>query len=201
MIDNFLQKLRHRRLVVILTPIIGGVFFGGLMVVKPTLARISSIETEKAALSKKAEVFNNIIGWEKKMSVYKKQLAPIEDKAKVMELLNMLAGDSGINIISMTPDETAPVGLYLQRVLVRIEADAGYHQLGEFVSRVESLDQFVKFVNVQINTEITEEPLPSTGMPTPGGPAGVLQPKIGGSPRSYRIALGIGFFYAQKDAL
>ena len=191
-LDDLLLKIKDRRLVVIVVPIAAGAFLGWVAVVKPSLARLSTLRSQKSELSSKAAAFNDILGWETKLAAYKKRLAPIEDKAKTIEDLGTAATATGLSVSSIAPDEKKAVGAYLERVSVRIDAEGNYHQLGEFVSRVESMDSFVKILGVLINAS------PDTVIDSSSGPSN--RPKKAGA-NSYKISINVGLFYAPKDAL
>ena len=184
MIDDLLLKIKNRKLVVMLAPVIVGVFLGGIIVVKPSLARLVAIRAESSLLSKKEAVFGRVIEQEKKLSECRQHLSRILDKAKFIEELNNLANQSGLTVLSMVPDEKRTVVVYLEKIGVRIEAEGNYHQLGEFVSRVENLDQFAQIVLADINTETGTD---STVSPTA---------KKG---NVYKISLVVGLFYPVKD--
>ena len=94
-------------------PIIAGAFLGGVTVIKPSLARLSTLRTQKNELAGKVTVFNEIIDWEKKLAAYKKHLAPIEDKAKTIEDLGTAATAAGLSVSSIMPEEKKAAGSYL----------------------------------------------------------------------------------------
>ena len=185
-LDNLLLKVRNRRLVMTLAPLIGGVALGGLMVVKPALSKISSIQSKKTELSSKVSAFNDILAWEKKLSGFKDRLAPIEDKAKTIEELGTMATTAGLSVNSITPEEKKPVSTYVDRILVRIDAEGNYHQLGEFVSHVENMTNFTKVLSVNINNNLSG-PSPSR-----------FNKKTGED--SYKMSANVGLFYLHKDA-
>jgi len=190
MIDDLLLKLKNRRIVVILVPLIGGLFAGGVLVIKPGLSRIAVVKAELGGLSQKEASFGNIANSEKKLSGYKQKLSSAGDKAWLIEELNSIADKTKFSILSITPDEKKLAGGgYLERISVRIEAEGNYHQLGEFVSRVESLEQYVKILAVDIDRTAS---------------AGVLDAAGGGArPKAsiYKISLSVGLFSPTPGAL
>ena len=193
-LDDLLLKVKNRRLVMIVVPIAAGLFLGGVTVIKPSLARLSSFRSQKNELSSKLSAFNDILGWEKKLSTYKNRLTPIEDKAKTIEDLGTAAAATGLSVSSITPEEKKAVGSYLERVSVRIDAEGNYHQLAEFVSLVENMDSFVKIMNVNISAG------GGTDSDSDMGAASSARLKKGGA-NSCKISVNVGLFYAPKDAL
>ena len=189
-LDDLLMRVKHRKEVVMLLPIVAGVFLGGLMVVKPSLTRLSVLKAEKTGLSQKETLYKGLVEEEKKLIAYRRSLSKIDDKAKLIEELNTLAAQSGLTVVSMVPDEKKTVtATYLERVGVRIEAEGNYHQLGDFVSRVENLEQFSKILGLDINTEAER------GDDFAGG-AELAAARIRSSKdNSYKISLVVGLIY------
>ncbi len=193
MIDDLLLKVKNRKLVMLLAPVLAGLLFGGMMVVKPSLSRISAIQTQRSDLAKKESVFNDILQQEKKLIGYRQRLSKIVDRAKFIDNLNALAGKSGLTVLSMVPEEKTVMATYLERVVVRIEMEGNYHQLGEFVSSVENLEQFAKIILVDIDTEfalLDDSRVLNTGLP--------LRPRSSQS-NTYKISIAVGLFYPVKD--
>ena len=134
-LDDLLLRVKNRKLVVMVFPIVAGVLLGGMMVVKPSIKRLSVLKAEKTGMPQKESLYNAIVQKEKKLSEYRQYLSRISDKAKFIEELNTLAAQSGLTVVSMVPDEKKVTAGYLEKIDVRIEAEGNYHKLGEFVSR------------------------------------------------------------------
>ena len=144
MIDELIFKLRYRRLIVALAPVVVGALIGVVMVVAPVFTRILSIQKTKESLAKNGLVYGHIVELEKRLSVYKERLSAADNKTKTIEELSQYATQAGLNVFSITPEEKKATGQFLESISVRMEAEGNYHQLGEFVSRVENMSQFVK---------------------------------------------------------
>lgn len=65
-----------------------------------------------------------------------------------MEVIRM-ANESGVKIISITPRSPEKRHLYT-RLAVEMEVECGYHQLGEFVSKLESSKRFIKIDSLNL---------------------------------------------------
>ena len=203
MINDLLLKIKNRRLVMMLVPVITGTFVGGVLVVKPAFQKICAVHAKKQSIVKNEAVFKNVVAWEKKMAVYKGRLSQVGEKTQMIERLNTLASESGLLVLSVAPEEKRALGTYFECAPVKIEAEGNYHQLGDFVSRVENLPEFVKILNVDIRRESSSEETmsnsPATGLKASAAADGI-RARNGGQ-RLYKISVGVGFFYAQKDAL
>ena len=199
MIDDLLLKIKNRKLVVIVAPIVIGIFLGFVMVIQPAMIKIIRFQADKTNLSGKATVYTNIISLEKQLQNQKERLASLGDKAQFIEALNTYAGEAGLNILSMTPDEKKAAGTYLERISVRIDAEGNYHQLADFVSRVENMKQMTRILGLEINSESGSEPAIASGIAA-DVPANTIRNRVAQS-QSYKVSVTVGQFGALKDAL
>jgi Tfp pilus assembly protein PilO len=192
MIEGYVLKIKNRKQVVMIAPVVAGLFLGMLLVVQPSMTRLAYLKAEKGGLSQKENTFNNIVMLEKKLSDYRQRLSRILDKAKFVEELNAIAGQSQLTVLSVVPEEEKTTAVYLKEIDVRIDAEGNYHQVGDFVSRVESLKQFAKITSVEINADAGAFTVDTLG--TAAAPRG-RSPRI----NAYKIALVVGLFYPAKD--
>ncbi len=190
-LDDLLLKVKNRKLVVTVVPVLAGALIGMTMVVKPSLKKLSGIKTETSGLSQKQTIYGDIVEKDKRLTDYRDKLSKIPDRTKFIEELNTLAAQSGLSVQSVAPDEKKAVATYLEKVAVKIDAEGNYHQLGEFVSRVESLEPFVKIMSVSIDTEGGDEA---------EGSGAVAAPRIRtSSGNTYRVSLDVGLFFPGKE--
>ena len=186
MIEQLIGKMspKNRQILMLGGPILAGSFLGWNLVVKPHMAAIRYAQTEVQNLSSKESSFSNIGVLEKKLTDFKKRFSTSSDSTWLVDQLNSIANESSFTILSVKPeDDLAMLGGYLTRILVRIEADANFHQLGKFVSRVENLEQFVKIVVLEIDTGDVSD----TGSSR--------------KPTTYKILLNVGMFHPSPGAL
>lgn len=154
-IESLLLKIKNRRLVVMVAPILLGVLAGGVLVVRPSLGKLGTIKSELSGLKEKEIPYNTILSGEKRLEGMKARFAG--DKTWLIEQLNAIAQKTGFSILSILPEDPKRVGEYLDRTSVRIDAEGGYHQLGAFVSEVESLNAYVKILSLDINSEASSQ--------------------------------------------
>lgn len=193
MIDELLLKIKNRRVVVLVFPVITGLIIGFVLVISPAMKKIAVVHNEKKALSEKAVVLNNIVLSESKLNGYKNRLGPITEKSQLIDRLNSLAGQAGLSVSSIMPEEKRVTGA-VECMPIRIDAEGNYHQLGEFVSRVENLPQTAKIMNVDINAGSFDDT--DFGSLTPG--AVPMRGRAGGS-RAYKMSVSVGFFNTPKE--
>ena len=189
-IESFLLRFKRRRLIVIVAPIALGLLAGGALIVKPAIQRITGIKSELAGLARKATSYKYILDTESRMEAYRAKLSKPGDKTWLIEQLNLIGDKTNVSIVSIVPEESKKVGDYLDRTSVRIEAEAGYHDLGEFVSRVENLEPLVKILELGIQIDDEE------GVASPGGFQAAAR-----KPNTYRVLMSVGLFAPVAGAL
>ena len=196
-LEGVLLKVKHRKLAVVLIPIAAGIFLTVILVVRPTAQKISRATFDQGELTRKADVMNNILIAEKQLAGYHKQLRSIEERSKLIESINVLAGKSQLTIASVTPEEKAPLGFYLEKITLRIDAEGNYHQLAGFISKIESLESAAKILSVDIDLESPENYALSSRSIGLNDNGSIKSGQL----KSYKMSISIGFFASQKDML
>lgn len=196
-IDSLLLKVKNRRLFVLIVVAVAGAFLGGVFIIKPGLKRMTTLRSEIASLAQKKATYQFLVDSEKKAEVYKARFPANADKSWLVEKLNTLANDSDLPVTSIQPEEKETIEGHLQRTSIHIDAEAGFHELGEFVSRVENLEPFVKILDLSLR--VGDAPAGMTA--TPGAPAPAVRSRPGAGPEGHRISMSIGLFTPTEGAL
>ena len=116
--------------------------------VRSARARLASLE---AVMTQEPKIRGQFQQWDEKVKVLRSQLPAQEELPAVIELLSDLATESQVKIQAIFPQrslnekddaksgksDSADPGVY-KDVVIQIDALAGYHQLGTFLSLVES---------------------------------------------------------------
>jgi Tfp pilus assembly protein PilO len=93
-----------------------------------------------------------------KQAEYLEKRLPSQDQiSSLLEDFSNVAESSGVKILKIKPLET-PAPISKQKVTnnaytefpILIEARAGYHQLGDFVNKIENMDRFIKITDMDI---------------------------------------------------
>ena len=150
-IEPILLKIKNRRLVVLVTPAVVGLLIGYLLILKPGTNRLKALQAEMAGLQEKVPAYQFIVDGEKKTKTFKTRFSG--DQTWLVDQINSIAESTGISILSISPDDKKKMGEYLEAITVRIEEECTYHQLGAFMSRLESLDACVRILAVSVDTE------------------------------------------------
>lgn len=135
---------------------------------KPQLSGFISANREYAALKTKVKNEEALIANEpairrqyaiaKEQAAYLEKRLPSQDKiSSLLEQFSSIAESSGVKILKLKPIEDSnitpkPQGtsiIYYEYPIV-IDAKAGYHQLGDFINKLENMDRFIRAMDVDI---------------------------------------------------
>jgi len=137
---------------------------------KPQVVRIfdvarqaKSVTAELAqaqdAIGKTGLYKKTIVLCEEKINRYEKMLPAEKEIPALLENLSVMARDSGIKILGITPitagpdkESMQPGGDIYQEIPILISAKSGYHELGNFINNLENSDRFMKVVDIDIRS-------------------------------------------------
>jgi Tfp pilus assembly protein PilO len=107
------------------------------------LANEPAIRNEYASFKDKAE--------------YLKRMLPAQDQiSSLLSDFSSLAESSGVKILKIKPEENIAdpkkkaVNNVYSEAPISVEARSGYHQLGDFINKLETGDRFIKIVDIDI---------------------------------------------------
>lgn len=90
---------------------------------------------------------------------YGKGFPKEEEIPALLGNISTIAGKLGIEIIAVKPvrmafqEEAKSVGELFREVLVEIYAKGGYHQMGQFINKLETLDKFMEIRDIEITAD------------------------------------------------
>lgn len=108
----------------------------GNIIYKKQAQQLANLRAEKEIEIEKNVLLSNIGGLEKKLDAYSRFTAP--KAANPLNILSDIARDSGVRVISMRPSQEAKRDYYSRMPVDLVVGVAGYHELGRFVSAIES---------------------------------------------------------------
>jgi Tfp pilus assembly protein PilO len=120
-----------------------GCLLGWHAFIRSDLATIEVLKKKMALEQKKHQMSQTIQTHVAAIKSYDPFLSPSEEVSWAIEDITGIALDSGLSITSMSPADPQK-GVYLNKLLLKVEADCGYHEMGRFVSRLESHSKFLK---------------------------------------------------------
>ncbi len=88
---------------------------------------------------------------EKRIEMYEDKLPERREVPQLFRELDEVAGQSQIKIISVGSEEFEESQHY-RRYWRRLELEGGYHELGRFINKLESLSRFIKVDDIQIGS-------------------------------------------------
>ena len=101
---------------------------------------------------------NNLATYEEKVDNYEKMLPAQQEIPTLLESLSAIAKDSGVKIVGIMPvvtkDGKVKKGQIYKEIPILISAKSGYHELGKFLSNMESADRFMKISDIQIRSNL-----------------------------------------------
>ena len=150
---------KQKKIILIALASIALIYIDLAYILKPQIAKLKKVSSE---LSQSGKAFSQYKKGFAQIQALKNSLSSLKDKQGVsenkifseLELTMLLddistkALDSGIKIMQIIPQGTSPddkekdlvegAGLRLAPLMLRLEISCGYHQLGSFLSRIES---------------------------------------------------------------
>lgn len=88
----------------------------------------------------------------KRLKAYESRLSREKEIPALLENLSKLARDSRVKILGITPLQKVPAskGRIYQEVPISINAQSGYHELGNFINKLENDERFMQISNLSV---------------------------------------------------
>ncbi|MDO8603390.1 MAG: type 4a pilus biogenesis protein PilO [Candidatus Omnitrophota bacterium] len=115
------------------------------------------VKSGEALIANEAAVMSQHENFEKKADYLEKRLPAHDQISSLLEDFSNIAESSGVSILRIKPLEE-PTLLSKQKVVnnsyaelqILIEARAGYHQLGAFINKLETMDRFIRITGLDV---------------------------------------------------
>lgn len=115
-------------------------------------ARIENLKAKIAEEQAKNRILTEIGKRERGLESYQPLMPPERDVEWLRRRITELADESQVKLLSISPRAPEDRGIYV-RLSVEVEVECGYHQLGDFLSRLESSKEFVKLDSIDFRRE------------------------------------------------
>ena len=148
MIRAWLKDTRHKIIVMTAVIFLLGAVAGKRFLIGPDFKTLKDIANQMTAENHKEEALKRLLDLDSRIKSYDRYFAKTDDSSWLIETVNRLAKESGVVLVSLTPLQPE-AGESLGKLVLRVEALCGYHELGNFASRIESEAYFVKISEVQ----------------------------------------------------
>ena len=127
-----------------------GVFLiGQKLFVDPARSQLRSLRQELETEKRKSEILRRIVQLESTINGTRASLLEKRDAAPLIDAVNRLAEESTLTLVSVTPQPPQKQGQY-DRLPIEVELQCTYHQLGRFLSRIESSKRFLRVDSVKM---------------------------------------------------
>lgn len=118
----------------------------------------ADLKNAESDIARMDELKRTIDGYRNKVEIYEKRLPSEEEIPSLLESLSRMAGASNIQIVGITPvtvpgkdvSQMRGKAAAYKEIPITISAKSGYHDLGRFLSDLESADRFMKVVDIDI---------------------------------------------------
>ncbi len=121
---------------------VGVLGWNGLL--KPMAEQVKKLSVSRSNEIERNKYFNTIAEDERKLLSYKKFLSKTQDSSWLIDFVNRVAGEAGLSLGSVSPEGAGADLEAYPKISLRIETHCGYHELGEFISRIESASTFIR---------------------------------------------------------
>lgn len=166
-ITSYLAKNpKHAGILVILSALIVLILYLNFLL-KPQIMRVSAVfagmkqasddlkKTEEE-IGRMPRYVIDIASYEEKISSYEKMLPVEQEIPALLESLSNMARGSNVKIVAITPvmPEEGPNdgSRVYQEMPILINAKSGYHELGNFLAKLEYADRFMKIADIVIRS-------------------------------------------------
>ena len=157
---------RNKNLIVNIGVVVLAAFIA-LQLHKSSNEQIRTLIEQQGSELKKNKVAEEIAALEQKAETYKKTFIK-RDLAAIMEILNGIAKNSSVKIISVKPAAEEAFDNYFNSSFIITLKASSYHALGNFISKIENHKDIYPVSEIGIRSELSQ-----TGMPTPNTDLGV----------------------------
>jgi len=115
------------------------------------------VKNEEIMMANEASLNRQHENFQKQADYLQKRLPAQDQISSLLEDFSSVAESSGVKILRIKPlEEPVPLNKAKQvnnvytEFPILIEARAGYHQLGAFVNKLETMDRFIKITDIDI---------------------------------------------------
>jgi Tfp pilus assembly protein PilO len=127
-----------------------------LNIYKGQVKAIKSLENQKDMETKKNEILGTLSGLEKNINSYKDFFTK-KDISSLVNMLTNIAAESNIKVIAIKPLKEQNYAAYVKYPFDLVISAASYHQLGKFISKIESFPEVFYTVESMNMRSISEK--------------------------------------------
>ncbi len=142
---------KNKFLVIVILILIVTFGIGKKFIYQPRLKTIEQIQLRIEKQAQKNDLLQDIVALKKGIDSYSERMPPNEEITWVVDEISKLSKDSGIELLSLEPQAVEDKGSYY-RLPLELDIECSYHQLGNFLSRIENSPKFMRLDNFKLDT-------------------------------------------------
>ena len=120
------------------------------------LAKINSVISQTAQEEKKNDILGTIAMLDRRLSAHKERSLPLKDATQLIDRLSLLAKEAIIEVETLNPLPVTERDYYTE-LSVQIPIKCNYHNLGRFLSLLESNEDFLWVKQLKIKKVIVTD--------------------------------------------
>lgn len=125
------------------------IFIGTVFIYKPFILKKEGLKNKIQEETKRNLYLAQIKLIKEHVDLYEKRLPERKSVSWLLEEVSRIASESALELISIKPEGPEERGNFT-KLPIRIEAHSTYHELGKFLSQLESSKKFFKIEDLQL---------------------------------------------------
>lgn len=132
------------------------------VILKPPADKLFALRQTRELETRKSALISRIVLHEGKMRQYKSRFSRSSEPSWLVEEVSSMASETGLDIETLSP-QPPQVNNEFMTIRLNLDARADYHSIGQFLSRLESHEIFIKVEHLQASTLQRDENPGSAG--------------------------------------
>ena len=143
---------QNKSVVIVILIFIVALGIGNKFIYQPRTKIIKQIHLEIEKQTQKNGLLQDIIALKKDIASYNERIPRNTEITWIVDEISKLSKDSGIELLSLEPQAIEDRGSYY-RLPLELDIKCSYHQLGNFLSKIENSPKFIRLDNFRLDTE------------------------------------------------
>lgn len=147
-----IPRINNKMVVVLAGVFVLAVVFGNNMFIQPFFKKSASVKVTYDQEKNKKALVDEISAIRAHISEFKSKFVSRKEVSNLIQELSEMAMKSGLDLSAVSPGKSE-IQVDYEKTILSLQATGNYHQLGDFVSRVESDPRFLKIESLNVFTE------------------------------------------------
>lgn len=151
MIARFLRYTNRRLQAIFAAVAVGVLVLGWNVLIREDLKKLGGLRVDRHNQTIRANVLKQILNAERDIAGYRNRLAASNEMSWLMNTVGKVAEDGSFPLRSVDPQNPVRENGAYDKILLQIRTQCTYHELGEFVSRIESYSKLLRVISVSLS--------------------------------------------------